>query len=37
MFARIARRLEQHRDLWKQYAVFREGRVAGVLIAFLSR
>jgi hypothetical protein len=37
MFARIARRFESRRDLWKQYAAFREGRIAGVLIAFLGR
>ena len=37
MFARIARRIETYRYLWKQEAAFRDRRVAGVLIAFFGR
>lgn len=37
MFARIARRIDTYRHLWKQEAAFRDRRVAGVLIAFFGR
>jgi hypothetical protein len=37
MSARIARRLETYRDLWKQDVAFRDRRVAGLLIAFFGR
>lgn len=37
MFARIARRIDAYRHLWKQEAAFRDRRVAGVLIAFFRR
>ncbi len=37
MFARIARRMEAYRYLWKQESAFRDRRVAGVMIAFFGR
>jgi hypothetical protein len=37
MFARIARRIDDYRHLWKQEGGFRDRRVAGVLIAFFGR